>query len=97
MESPKFEKIEYSEEAEELRKRKKPLMYKEGARNKIAFFTKELQERHSIEELHNYEAYCVLAGSTPPEKPEYFDLEDEESIVQFMDALEREFENTDEK
>lgn len=97
MESPSFEKIEFSEEAKELRKRKKPLMYKEDARNKMALFTRELQERNSIEDLHNYEAYCVLAGSTPPKKPEHFDLEGDESIVQFVERLENEIEKPEEK
>lgn len=95
MESPQFERIEFSEEAEELRKRKKPLMYKEDARNKMALFTRGLQENHSIEELHNYETYCVLAGSTPPHKPEYFDLEGEDSVVAFIESLEREVEDTE--
>lgn len=97
METPRYEQIEYSEEAEELRKRKKPMMYKEEARNKMAFFTQELQERHSIEELHNYEAYCVLAGSTPPKKPEHFDLEGDDSIVAFIDALDAKMESENEK
>ncbi len=97
MESSSFEKIEFGEEANELRKRIKPLMYKDVTRDKIVAFARELQEKHSTEELHNYEAYCALVGSTPMKQPEHFDLLDDESIVQYIERLENEIEEPEEK
>ena len=92
MESPSFEKIDFKEQAHELRERLKSMMYQEEKRNKIWAFTRELQTRHSIDELHDYEAYCALAGSTPLKEPEYFDLPGNDSIIQFVENLENEIE-----
>ncbi|MEK7493913.1 MAG: hypothetical protein AAB630_02015 [Patescibacteria group bacterium] len=91
MESPSFEKIEFSEEAKEFKKKYLAILHKNPAYvgEEIAKFVRgTLWESHSINELYAYEAYCIIVGSTPLKKPEYFDLEDEgESIVQFIDVL----------
>lgn len=84
-----------SAEAEELREKLKGLFHHEKKLiiiNRIAEFAHGLREKYSAEELHNYEAYCVLANSTPSRKPEKFDLEGEESVIRFMESLEREIE-----
>lgn len=77
-------------EAETIRKKIGDLIKKNPAAaiDKFAEFARELRERYSIEELHNYEAYCALAGSTPLKKPEKFDLDRENSIEKFLDNLE---------
>lgn len=97
MESPQFEKIEFSEEAEELRRKRRPLIHNRAAFNEMGLFALRLQEEHSIEELHDYEAYCVLVGSTPLKKPERFDLEGNDSIVAFIDMLVEKVEHGEEK
>lgn len=80
-----------SAEAEELRTRLKDLLRRENkhtAINGIAEFAHALREKYSAEELHDYEAYCVLSGSTPIKQPEHFDLEGDEPIVRFIEGLE---------
>lgn len=52
---------------------------------------------HSVEELHNYEAYCIIVGSTPLAQPERFDLEGDESIEQFIERLESDIEEMEKK
>lgn len=82
-----------SAEAEKLREKLKGLLHHEKKLvviDRIAEFAHGLREKYSAEELHNYEAYCVLAGSTPRHKPEWFDLDGEDSVVRFMESVERE-------
>ncbi|MBI5913579.1 hypothetical protein HY839_04040 [Candidatus Azambacteria bacterium] len=50
-----------------------------------------------MEELHNYEAYCIIVGSTPLAQPERFDLEGDESIEQFIERLESDIEEMEKK
>lgn len=88
----KFEKFEYSPEAIKLKEKIK-LLYKKDVSltmDKIATFARELQTRYDLKELHNYEAYCALAGSTPLEKPKKFDLDGDDSIEKFINSLEEE-------
>src|SRR3989338_2405150 len=88
-----------SAEAEKLRERFRKLIEKDemNTMNKLSIFAQELRKRYSPNELHNYEAYCVVVGSTPHEKPEFFDFEGDESIVQFITRLESEIEGSKEK
>src|SRR3989344_8891950 len=91
MELPPFEQFEYSEEAREFKERYLEVLEKDyaGVSEKIAHFARNtLWKKHTPEELHNYEAYCILVGSTPLKQPEYFDLEGKESIARFMESLE---------
>lgn len=85
-----------SEGAHDLREKIRGLLRHERkleAINRIAEFAHELREKYSADDLHDFEAYCVLAGSTPLHKPEHFDLEGEDSVVAFIESLEREIEN----
>jgi len=88
----KMEEFEYSSEAKALRERLISLYEKnaESAMDKIATFARELQTRYSLQELHGYEAYCILAGSSPMKKPKEFDLPSGDSIAQFINSLEEE-------
>lgn len=100
METPRYEKIEYSEEGKELKERYSAVIRKDyiAVSEKIAHFIRDtLWNKYDRSDLVNYEAYHIVIGSTPHAKPEYFDLEGEDSIVAFIDSLEREFENSDEK
>lgn len=90
MESNSFEKIEYSEQAQEFKKRYIELVGKDpiAVSKKIFTFVHGiLLENHTEDELHDYEAYCIVIGSTPHKQPERFDLEGDESIVQFVEHL----------
>jgi len=88
----KVEEFEYSPEAKELREKLASLYRKdvEQAMDKIVTFAQELQTRYSLQKLHDYEAYCILVGSTPMKKPKEFDIEGDDSIVKFIGLLEKE-------
>lgn len=95
MESPSFEKIEFSEEAKRFKESFRAVLDKDPGlvAEKIAKFVRgTLWKTHTPEELHEYEAYCIIVGSTPLVQPEHFDLEGDESIVQFVERLENEIE-----
>lgn len=71
MESPTFEKIEFSEEAKEFKAKYLSVLHKDPAYvgEEIAKFVREtLWKNHSPGELHAYEAYCIIVESTPPSK-----------------------------
>ena len=96
MESPSFEKIEFSEESEEFKKKFRAVLEKDVglvADRGAKFVRGTLWKAHSVEDLHNYEAYCVLISSTPLKQPEHFDLEGDESIVRFIDGIAEEVES----
>jgi len=88
------EQFEYSPIALAFREKVKSLYKKNPYSSiqcrKIASFGKKLQVKYGQQELHNYEAYCILIGSTPPKKPEKFDLKGEDSIEQFINSLTKE-------
>lgn len=92
MESNSFEKIEYSEQAREFKERFIEIMNKNviSVSKKIFHFVHDiLLKNHTEGELHDYEAYCIVIGSTPHKQPEHFDLEGDESIVQFINTLDK--------
>lgn len=100
MESHSIEKIEYSEQAQELQKKYLAILIKDpvGASEKVFHFAHNvLLQNHTKEELHDYEAYCIVIGSTPSKQPERFDLEGDESIVQFIEHIECDIEEPEEK
>lgn len=101
METPQFEKAEYSEEGKALKERYGALIKSSSgaiAYEKMADFVRgTLWNKYDRGDLDKYEAYHIALGSTPKEKLSLFDLEGEDSIVAFIDSLEREFENSDEK
>lgn len=84
-----MEEFEYSPEAKALRERLLSLYEKDvgPAMDKIAVFARELQTRYSLQELHNYEAYCIMVGSSPMKKPEKYDLEGADSIEKFINSF----------
>lgn len=93
MESHSIEKIEYSAQAQEFKKRYVEFVKKNPIAVSKSIFTFVhgiLLENHTEEELHDYEAYCIAIGSTPDKQPGHFDLEGDESIVQFIERLAKE-------
>lgn len=100
MENPGFEKIEYSEEGKALKERWSNVIRKDygGVSEKVAEFVRDtLWGKYDRNNLTDYEAYHIVIGSTPHAQLKYFDLEGEDSIVAFIESLEREFEKKEEK
>lgn len=94
METPEFEKIEYSEEGKAFKERWSTVIRKDpiAVSEKIAGFIRgTLWNKYDRNNLVNYETYHIAIGSTPHTKPEYFDLEGEDSIVAFIESLAQEF------
>lgn len=100
MEQHSFEKIELSEQAHELEKEYLDVLANDpdGASKKIVNFVHDiLLKNHTKEELYDYEAYCVAASCSLIKQPEHFDLEGDESIVQFIKRLAKEADESKEK
>lgn len=92
----KFESAEWSEEGKEFEKKFLAIFHKDRIEisKKVAGFVRGmLWNKYNREDLDNYEAYHIVIRSTLIKKPEYFDLEGDDSIVHFIDTLAEEMEN----
>lgn len=100
MEMPETKPETYTEEGKAFKERCSAIIKKDRIviNDRIADFVQNtLWKRPDRDDLLNYEAYHVIVGSTPQEKLDLFDLEGDESIVQFIERLENEVEGPEEK